>query len=65
MDYLKRPGWPASVIENDWKRKMTMEEYNETYLMTKSNCRRPLANGTQNHAALHYMKFLSLSPIGH
>jgi hypothetical protein len=54
VDYLKRPGWPASVIENDWKRKMTMEEYNETYLMTRSKFE-PLGNGTQNHAALHYI----------
>jgi len=54
IDYLKRPGWPASVIENDWKRKMTMEEYNETYLMTRSKFE-PLGNGTQNHAALHYI----------
>lgn len=54
IDYLKRPGWPASVIDNDWKRKMTMEEYNQTVLMTRSKFE-PLANGTQNHAALNYI----------
>jgi len=54
MDYLKRPGWPASVIDNDWKRKMTMDEYNQTVLMKRSKYE-PLANGTQNHAALHYI----------
>ena len=37
VEYLKRPGWPASVIDNEWKRKMSMEEYNRTVLMTKSN----------------------------
>ena len=31
-----------------------MEEYNRTVLMTKSKFH-PFANGTQNHAALHYM----------
>jgi hypothetical protein len=54
MDYLKRPGWPASVIDNEWKRKMTMDKYNETVLMTRSNFE-PLHNGTRNHAALDYI----------
>jgi len=54
LDYLQRPGWPASVIDNEWKRKMSMDEYNETVLMKRSNFE-PLEHGTRNHAALEYI----------
>lgn len=54
LDYLQEPGWPASLIDNEWKRGMSEDDYNETVLMVRSSYE-PQSNGTRNHDALDYI----------